>query len=170
MNEDRKSQDTPANRPQHSPGEPAPSTNRELVSTNPDRAGIIDVQQQQVDISSLPIEVQNQLKAEHARQVIESQQRLIRMGHDVQALKATLDGLGSTGAEMAQQGVSFTATNTKDDHLGRTEIMIGNSEAAQRGKFTRTQVGPTGAPSPQILVIIGLAIAAVTIIAVAMAR
>jgi hypothetical protein len=129
---------------------------------------IISVSGQHVDISDLPEEAQQQLKIRSAEKMIDNQDRATKIAMDVRGLDAKLRTMGETGAEMANNGVSFTATNTQDNELGRTEVMVGNSEAAQRGKFTRSQVGSAGGMSTQAVTLIVIGIIAVTIIAVAL--
>ena len=44
-------------------------------------------------------------------------------------------------ADSTEQNAAVTITNTKDDSLGRTEMILGNSEAAHAGKLSRSQQG-----------------------------
>ena len=128
---------------------------------------ILGTRQQAIDISSLPEETRVELQKETARRVIENQDRLAKVCTDVHALGASLEEFARTGTDMAESGLTFTATNTRDDSLGRTEIMIGNSEAAQRGRLSRSQVGSAGNLSTQSLILIIIAIVAVTVITLA---
>ncbi len=132
-------------------------------------ANLISVTQSAIDIADLPEATKIELKAEMTRKMIESADRQVQLGQDVQALGASLGTMASASAEMSQEGLTMTVSNTRDDNLGRTEVLIGNSDAAQRGKLTRTQSGGSALSLSSIL-LIGSGIAAVTIIAVSLAQ
>ncbi len=147
-----------------------PGSEIDLVREPIDRdANIISIQQQAIDLADLPEDVKNELKTDMTRRVIDNADRQVKLGQDVQALSASMSTMGQTSAQMAEAGISLTVTNTKDDNLGRTEILIGNSEAAQRGKLSRTQSGGSNLSLSTIL-LIGGAIAAATIVAVSVAQ
>jgi hypothetical protein len=130
---------------------------------------LISVAQQEIDLADLPEETKNELKTEMTRKVIENADRQVKIGQDVQSLSASLNTMSTSSTEMAQEGLTMTISNTKDDNLGRTEILIGNSDAAQRGKFSRTQSGGSNLSMSTVLLIGGVIVAA-TIIAVSVAQ
>ena len=133
-------------------------------------ASIISISQSEIDLVDLPQEAKDELKAEMARKMIDNADRQVQMGQDVQALSASLQTMSTASVQMSEQGLTMTISNTKDDNLGRTEILIGNSDTAQRGKLTRTQSGGGLPASLPAALLIGGLIAAVTIIMLAIAR
>jgi len=84
---------------------------------------------------------------------------------DVAALKSTLGTLAATTNEVAQEGNSVTITHTQTSSIGRTDVIMGNSEHVQSGKLTRSARGDVdwtpyyyiiGAVLPALVIIIGL--------------
>ena len=61
---------------------------------------------------------------------------------DVNAFKNMLDVMANKTKELAQQeGTSVTMQHTQESSVGRTEVIIGNTEQAARGRLTRTMAG-----------------------------
>jgi hypothetical protein len=54
---------------------------------------------------------------------------------------AQLATFGKAVGDTTAQNAHVTITNTKDDSLGRTEMILGNTEAARAGKLSRSQQG-----------------------------
>ena len=81
------------------------------------------------------------LSAKSRYLAIDTHHRANQIALDAKALDVKLDSLTDASKDAQESEATFTATNTTDDHLGRTEIMLGNSEAAKRGKFTSSQTG-----------------------------
>lgn len=155
--------------------EPVPQPHQPVGGSNPivrkegDAVDLISLRIQQIESSDLPKDVRDQLKADALKRLNENDDRFTKIKQDVNALGASLGTMSQSGADMAEAGMTMTVTKTQDDNLGRTEVIVGNSEAAQRGKLTRSQTSGMGDLSSSTLILIGLIIVAVTIIAVAFA-
>ena len=80
---------------------------------------------------------------------------------DVGVLKSTLQTLAETTRTVADDGNSVTISHTQTSSVGRTEIIMGNTDRAQSGKLSRSQ---TGASEWTPYYIIGAIIALVIII------
>ncbi len=62
---------------------------------------------------------------------------------DVGALKATLGTMTQTTREVADDDNAITISHTQTTSVGRTEIMMGNTDKARSGKFSKSQTGET---------------------------
>lgn len=93
------------------------------------------------DLSHLTPLERKQLITEHQRGMLDLARKAQELHMDVGALKATLSGLVDTTQEVAQGGNSVTISHTQTSSVGRTEVLIGNTEAAGRGKLTASQTG-----------------------------
>ena len=60
---------------------------------------------------------------------------------DLQATKVTLDDLNSTVRESSRDGTSITVTHTQTTSVGRTEVIMGNTQKAAAGKISRSAAG-----------------------------
>lgn len=95
----------------------------------------------EIDVTGLTVEQIQALKIKYAEMSIEWIERGRTIGTDAQSLGATLETLSRSTAQMSEQGTNVTITNTRDDALGRTEMIVGNSDAARKGKLSMTQKG-----------------------------
>jgi len=106
-----------------------------IVRRGPDNAGMLDV-------SLLTEEQQNALILDYQRGLIDIRLRAATLGVDVTTLGETLRKLAEQTKEISEtEGASITVTHTQDSSLGRTEIIMGNTQQAQRGRLTRSQGG-----------------------------
>jgi hypothetical protein len=101
-------------------------------------------QQTSIDISQLPQEQQNELVRAHAMGHIEIQRKAAELGIDAKSLETRLKTMGTQTQEAVDSGAVITITNTKEDTMGRTEVIMGNSDTAQKGRLTRSQQGKRG--------------------------
>lgn len=60
---------------------------------------------------------------------------------DTAALKKTLNDFSDTTREVADSGNAVTITHSQTTKIGRTEIIMGNTEEAQSGKLSKSQTG-----------------------------
>ena len=95
----------------------------------------------QIDLSGLTLEQQQQLKIKHAEASIAINRKKQEIIADVGALNHSLEVMAHNTSEVAAAGADVTITHTQDNSLGRTEVMMGTSDAAKRGKLTRSQTG-----------------------------
>ncbi len=94
-----------------------------------------------MDLSWLPENQRMVLLQEHAKGMLDISRKAQELHVDVATLKNTLDHLAGTTREVSEAGNSVTITHTQTTKIGRTEVSMGNTEAAQTGKFSASQTG-----------------------------
>ena len=82
-----------------------------------------------------------ELRMLHAKGMIDLDKKALEIGIDVQALDQTLSTMAHQTEQVSKAGDSVTTTHSQDSRLGRTEVIMGNTEAAVRGKLTKSQTG-----------------------------
>lgn len=95
----------------------------------------------QLDLSSLSESDRNAMKVACLKGQIELQQKMAELGIDNQALEQRLGDMANTVARASNLGASATVTGAYTDKMGRTEIIMGNTETAAQGKLDRSQKG-----------------------------
>jgi hypothetical protein len=121
---------------------------------------------QTIDLSFVPEAQRNALMTEYMRGTLDIAKKANELHVDVVTLRNTLGTLAETTRQVAQEGNSVTITHTQTTAVGRTEIIMGNTETAGKGKLTRTQTGSETNWTPYYIF---AAIAAVVLIAIAIA-
>jgi hypothetical protein len=119
---------------------------------------------QTVDLSFIPEPQRNALMAEYMRGTIDIARKANELHVDVVTLRNTLGALAETTRQVSQDGNAVTVTHTQTTAVGRTEIIMGNTDEASRGKLTRTQTGTDTNWTPYYIF---AAIAAVVLIVIA---
>ena len=119
-----------------------------------------------LDLSALPEEQRVALQVEYARGMIEINKRAQELGVDVMALDRALQSMVETTQAVSANNDAVTITNTQDNSIGRTEIIMGNTEHAMKGKLTKSQTGERDL-NPYL---IGFGILGATIIGVVIVR
>jgi len=94
-----------------------------------------------MDLSWLPEEERRNLLTEHARGILDIGRKAQQLQVDAEALQETLHTMAETTRQVADQGNSATISHTQDSVVGRTEIIMGNTDKARTGKLTRSQTG-----------------------------
>lgn len=94
-----------------------------------------------IDLSGIPEKERAQMLADYNNKVLDVSAKAHQMKVDSDALRATLSSLSNTTNEAAQDGNSVTITHTQQTSIGRTEIIMGNTDQAKTGKLTRSQTG-----------------------------
>lgn len=119
-----------------------------------------------VDLSFIPEGQRNALLAEYVRGTLDIAKKANELHVDVITLRNTLGTLADTTRQVSQDGNSVTVTHTQTTAVGRTEIIMGNTETAGKGKLTRSQIGADTNWTPYYVfaglaavVLVGLAIA-----------
>lgn len=137
-------------------------SNGELISKAQDSTGkIINLQNNLVlDLQGLSDEEINELRQQHASGTLEIHKKASELKVDVGALDAVLSSFNDQTSKANQSGVSATITHTQTTALGRTEVVIGNTEKAAKGKLSRSA---TGEDDKTMWIVIIVAIAAVLI-------
>jgi len=95
----------------------------------------------ELSLRGLTEEQQQQIKLQHAERMIYLNTKAQELGIEAHALDAHLRNMGAAAAEATKNDVAVTMTRTSTDTLGRTEIIMGNTETAAKGKLTRSQEG-----------------------------
>ena len=94
-----------------------------------------------LDLSFLPEEKRAELLADHAKGMLDLNKRAQELHVDVGALKATLGTMSETTRQVADDDNAVTISHTQTTSVGRTEIMMGNTDKARSGKLSRSQTG-----------------------------
>lgn len=92
-------------------------------------------------LSMLPEDQRNALIEEHTRGMLDINRKATEMHVDVAALSAALGTVSNTTIQAAKDGNSVTASHTQTTSIGRTEVIMGNTDAARVGKLTKSQTG-----------------------------
>src|SRR6516165_7451372 len=94
-----------------------------------------------LDLSWMPEEQRNALIADYAKGILDTSRKANELGLEVSTLRSTLSGLAENAKEMSQDGLSVTATRMHKSQVGRTEVMVGNTGRAGKGKLSKSQTG-----------------------------
>lgn len=113
-----------------------------------------------IDLSGLDEKQVSVLKQKRAEMQIEIEKKAMEMKVDVAALDASLSSFTSQTEKATLAGNSATIQHSQSSTLGRTEIVIGNTDKAASGKLSQTA---SGTPYKNIMIMAIIAIAAVFI-------
>lgn len=94
-----------------------------------------------IDLSWLPENERKALLLDYAKGMIDISKKAQELHIDAAVLKKTLDDLADTTIEVSESGNAVTITHTQTTKVGRTEVMMGNTEQAQSGKLSKSQTG-----------------------------
>jgi hypothetical protein len=118
---------------------------------------------QTIDLSFIPETQRSALMAEYMRGTLDVARKANELHVDVVTLRNTLGTLADTTRQVSEDGNSVTVTHTQSTVLGRTDIIMGNTPEAGKGKLTKSQTGETNWTPYYIFAVI----AAVVLMAVA---
>ena len=85
-----------------------------------------------IDLSDIPDDQVAELKRQLASGMIDVKTKAEQLKVDIGGLAM---GLGSFNDEAAKANVSLTVTHTQTTSFGKTDIVIGNTEQAAKGKL-----------------------------------
>ena len=94
-----------------------------------------------MDLSWLPEDERKALLTEYTGGMLDISRKAQELHVEVAVLDATLQSLAGTTKQVSEQGDSITLTHTQTSSVGRTEVMMGNTDRAQSGKLTKSQTG-----------------------------
>lgn len=94
-----------------------------------------------MDLSWLPENERKALLIDYTKGMMDISQKAQELHVDAAVLKRTLDDLSDTTREVSDSGNAVTITHSQTTKVGRTEIMMGNTEQAQSGKLSKSQTG-----------------------------
>ncbi|QEQ96608.1 hypothetical protein [Neptunomonas concharum] len=77
----------------------------------------------------------------YASGVLDISKKAQELHVDSAALKKTLNDLSDTTRDVAESGNAVTVSHTQTTSVGRTEVIMGNTEQAQSGKLSKSQTG-----------------------------
>ncbi|MDC3279697.1 hypothetical protein ACYVU7_12055 [Arenicellales bacterium IMCC56312] len=94
-----------------------------------------------LEVAGLTQEQIGELKVRYGQGQVDLQLKAQELGIDVQALDKTLTTLSGQTAAVSKAGDHVTMTHSHENTLGRTEVIMGNTEKAASGKLTKSQTG-----------------------------
>lgn len=94
-----------------------------------------------LDLSWMPEDQRIELLTEYARGALDIRHKAQELHVDVDVLRSKLDILADTTRRVAADGTSVTITDTHTSAVGRTEVIMGNTDNARSGKLSKTQTG-----------------------------
>lgn len=119
-----------------------------------------------LDLSYLSEAERKALLLDYTRGMLDVGRKANELNVDVSTLRNTLQTFSETARRAQEEGTSVTITHTQTTAIGRTEISMGNTDAAKSGRLTRSQSGERD--WTPIYIVAG--IVAVVVIALAFAR
>ena len=113
-----------------------------LNSSMADSKDIVNLtENKSVDLSHLDEESKKEIHKLIAKQKVELTKKGMEQSIDVDSLRARLNTFGNQVYDVIDKGGSITITNAKDDSIGRTEVIMGNTDEAAKGKLSRSAKG-----------------------------
>ena len=94
-----------------------------------------------MDLSWLQENERKALLIDYTKGMIDIGKKAQELHVDAAVLKRTLDDLSDTTREVSDSGNAVTITHSQTTKVGRTEVMMGNTEQAQSGKLSKSQTG-----------------------------
>jgi hypothetical protein len=114
-----------------------------------------------IDLTGMPPEQIAELKRQYASGMIDLKKKAEEVKIDNASLAMTLDSYNTEAAKATQANVSITATHTQTTAIGRSEVVIGNTDRAASGKLSASAAGVPD----RLLWIVGIAAVAAVIVA-----
>ncbi|ROO68700.1 hypothetical protein EDB69_3727 [Vibrio crassostreae] len=94
-----------------------------------------------LDLSTLDESQRAHIVSKFAESKVELTKKAQQMNMDLGATRTNLGDLTSTVRDATTDGTSVTITHSQTTSLGRTEVVMGNTERAAKGKMSRTGAG-----------------------------
>jgi hypothetical protein len=95
----------------------------------------------EISLAGLPENVVQELRREYAKGMLDVNVAAMKYGVETQALAAVLRNMSQETAAATKDNTAITITRTQQDTLGKTEVIMGNTDTARKGKLTRSQAG-----------------------------
>ena len=130
----------------------------EIIENNNESPVLISLgREHKIDISWLPLEKREILLAEYTRGMMDVSKKAQELHVEASILKDTLDNLATITHDISSTGDSVTITHSQKSSVGRTEVIMGNTDQALTGKLSRSQKGyGDWTPIYLIIAIVGL--------------
>lgn len=87
----------------------------------------------QVDLSGLSPEAKEELKKYALRKRIDLAHSVNETQRDLQATSAAVDNMANATRRMSESGDAVTIRQSIENSVGKTEILMGNTDEAKRG-------------------------------------
>ena len=94
-----------------------------------------------LDLSWLPEEERRQLLQEHTKGMLKVGLRAQEIHADVGALDSDLHTMTETTRRASLDDNAVTITHSQTTSIGRTEVIMGNTDRARSGKLSKSQTG-----------------------------
>ena len=94
-----------------------------------------------LDLSGLSESQITELKMRHAEGMVDLAKKATEIGIDVKALDASLTSFNTQTDRATQGGYSATIQHSQTTSIGRTDVIIGNTEKAASGRLSRSVTG-----------------------------
>jgi hypothetical protein len=94
-----------------------------------------------MDLSWLPENERKALLLDYSKGIMDISKKARELHVDAAVLKKTLDDFSDTTREVSDSGNAVTITHSQTTKVGRTEVIMGNTEEAQSGKLSKSQTG-----------------------------
>ena len=94
-----------------------------------------------IDLTGIPPDQVAELKREFASGMIDLKKKAEELKIDNASLAMLLDSFNTEAAKATQANVSMTATHAQTTAIGRTEVVIGNTDRAAAGKLSPSAAG-----------------------------
>ena len=132
---------------------------QELQKVQPESNDIIHLTESTIlDLTSLTEAQKMQLKEDHAKGMIDMKKKAAELKIDVGALDAALNSIVTQTSKAGEAGAHATISHTQTTKLGRTEVVIGNTDKAAKGKLSRSA---TGEENKTLMIIAIIAVVAI---------
>ena len=95
----------------------------------------------EIDATGVPEHELQALKKKAIEQALDLSKKSAELGIDNQAMDTRLNDMAENVTKATNAGVAGTFSGAYNDQMGRTEVMMGNTEAAQKGKLSRSARG-----------------------------
>lgn len=96
---------------------------------------------QTIDLSGLTTEQIQELTKQYASGMLDISKKAQELKLDVAALETFLSSTNDQVAKASETGTHATITHTQTSAFGRTEVVIGNTDKAAKGKISRSAAG-----------------------------
>lgn len=94
-----------------------------------------------MDLSWLPENERKALLIDYTKGIMDISKKAQELHVDAAVLKKTLDDFSDTTREVSNSENAVTITHSQTTKVGRTEVIMGNTEEAQSGKLSKSQTG-----------------------------
>ena len=123
---------------------------------------IISTPDGDIDLNILPEKERVEILAKYAQDFVDVQIDGIRKDKETKNLKEGIDVMTDGVAKATADETHATMTKVTEDSSGRSEVIIGNTDTAARGKLTRSQEGK----DDKLLITLGVIAGVVILLAI----